>query len=261
MKKFLKVVGIILSVIIVIIAVAFVLTINVASSADNFFSLIKANKLQEAYNSTAQKFQSTVSYEDFTKFIDKSSIGKFESYSWGSRSFSGNRGSVKGYVTTAQKSIPVELDFVKENGEWKVLYVDATGTDATSSGVADQSISKTVPSDADIIKLVQTTMGDFASAVASKDFTNFYQATANLWKTQISAKELQANFQSFIDKKVKFSFDASTLPTLSEKPSIDGVKILHVDGYYPSKDINVIFSLEYIYEYPNWKLVGIRVKF
>lgn len=262
-------------VIVAIVVLAFVLTNGIADSADKFFTLIKDNKTQDAYDSTAKEFQAATTYAQFTAFLDKSSMGKYMSGMWSSRSIENNQGSLEGSITTSDKGvIPVQINLVNEEGKWKILNLKpvsgglqpTTSTTATPSSATTPSTTTpstatapAIPTDAEISQISGTSMADFASAVSAKDFTAFYNSSSELWKAQTTPADLQKVFQVFIDKKIDLSFVSSTTPVFSQKPALNEQNILVVAGYYPTKDFNVNFEFEYVYEYPAWKLISIDV--
>lgn len=268
MKTVFKVLGGIVIVIVAIVVLAFVLTNGVADSADKFFSLIKENKTKEAYDSTAKEFQAATTYDQFTAFLSGSSMNKYVSGTWTSRSVENNQGTLQGSINTSDKGvIPIEIKVVNEDGKWKILNMrpvsgglqPTTSTTATPSASPTTKTALAFPTDAEVTQLTGTSMSDFGAAVNAGDFTAFYNSIAELWKSQTTPEELKKVFQPFIDKKVDLSFVATATPVFSQKPALDEQNVLVTTGYYPTKDFNVNFELKYVYEYPAWKLVGIDV--
>lgn len=132
-----------------------------------------------------------------------------------------------------------------------------------TSPVEQPKAQKSIPSQGEIVKLVQGTMALFADAVSTDAFDNFdafYGAISNLWKAQTTTSDLRGNFSDFIVKKIDLSFVKGMKPTFSASPVIDENGMLTVTGYYPSKKFNAVFTLGYVYEHPLWKLATIDVE-
>lgn len=100
----------------------------------------------------------------------------------------------------------------------------------------------------------------FALSVKSNDFTPLYNSTAKYWQAQITADKLKDIFKVFIDKKIDLAPLIQGTPVLSKTPVINNDDILVLEGYYTNKPYIVNYTLKYLYEYPEWKLIGINVK-
>ena len=244
--------GIIFVVVGLIIGVVFYLTSGATKSADNFFSLVKEGKTDEAYQSLSQQFKEKTTEEQFEVFIETSSLVDFDSAFWNSRNMSIDTAKLEGTIKTKDdKTIPLELEFVKEDGQWKILSIDVKG------GIAQDKI---IPTDSDVIKLVNGSIQLFGEAVKNEDFSVFHSLVAKIWQAQTTPEDLKASFITFIDNKVDLTVLSNTTPFLSEKPIIDSDGLLILKGYYSYQNYPPVnFQLKYIYEYPEWKLVGIKI--
>lgn len=229
------------------------LTAGVTDSSDKFYSLIKENKTQEAYASTAKAFQNSASLDQFKIFLTATGIDKYASASWPSTSIMNDTGHIEGTITsTTNGSIPVTMDFVKEDGIWKVLNIKPTSTGTTTTTTKAPAL----PTDAEMSALVTKSMSEFSDAVAAEDFTNLYTNIATVWKSQINADGFKDIFKDFIAQKMDLSFAKTATPTLIGKPALDENNILKIDGSYDT----ATFSFKYYNENGSWKLVGINVK-
>ncbi|MCI0479100.1 DUF4864 domain-containing protein [Candidatus Uhrbacteria bacterium] len=127
-KITLGIVGGFVAFIVLIVSLAFVATAGPVKSADGFFSLLRDGDTEAAYRSTAKDFQSTVSYEEFEAFLDD--YPKFKdnrSASYRSREISNDVGTLKGDLTADDGGVtPIEIGLVRENGEWRILYIRET---------------------------------------------------------------------------------------------------------------------------------------
>lgn len=230
------------------------LTAGVTDSADKFFGLVKENKLQEAYTSTAKEFQAATTQDQFKAFLSATTLDKYASASWPSTSITNNTGHIEGTVTTSASAVvPLTMDFVNEDGMWKVLNLKPT-----AAGVTTSTSTPVLPSETEIVALTNKSMADFADAVTANDFTTMYANLANLWKSQMPLETLQTTFKEFVEKQTDLSFVKTTAPTFSSTPAIDENKVLKINGSYTG-NATAIFTLQYFNENSEWKLVGINV--
>ncbi|HTE48698.1 MAG TPA: hypothetical protein VK675_02220 [Candidatus Paceibacterota bacterium] len=252
MKKLLIIIGSIIAVILITIGVVLYLTRGATKAADNFFSLIKSGNVDGAYQSLSQQFKEKTTAEQFNVFVKTYSITDFESVFWNSRTINPSVTELEGSIKTKNsKTIPVKVDLVKEDGQWKILSIDVEG------GIPQV---KTIPSDSDLVKLVNNSIQLFGQAVKSDDFSIFYSSISQLWQAQTTPQGLREAFQSFIDKKIDITILSNITPVFSEKPAIDADGVLILKGrYYYQGYPPINFQVKYIYEYPNWKLIGIKV--
>ena len=250
-----------------IFAIAWNATSGIAESADKFFTLLKSNNYQEAYNSTSSEFKASTTIADFTNFLKDNNLDKYVSGNWNDRSIVNDQGNLKGTInTTGQGSILVELNFVKEGNAWKILNLrpinsaaqrSTSVTSETNGSIPSNKLE--LPSDEALVALTNASMTSFANAVDKADFQDFYANISSLWSAQTSAEELKKAFQSFLDQKVDLSFIKGVKPTFSEKPTLDAQDVLVLSGYYPGQEKTAVFTLKFIYEHPTWKLAGIEV--
>lgn len=264
MKKLLSILGGLVLVVVAIVAAVFALTSGVTGGADDFFKLVKSGEYKAAYESTSKEFQKATSMEQFTDFLNQTTMVKFDHAEWTSRSMQNNLGNVEGTVVTTDKGVvPVTMDLVNEDGKWKVLnlrpVVGGLQPETASTRDANNSPRPDLPSDDQVNALVTASINDFVDAVKAKDFNTFYDNVSEVWKAQTNAGELEKAFEQLMDEKVDLGFVKTAKPVLNAKPELDQDNILVVDGTYPSKDANFAFHMGFVYEHPNWKLIGISV--
>jgi hypothetical protein len=125
MKKFLKVLGIIVGAIVLIIILAFVFTSGLPKVADTMFTDIKEGNVQQAYEATAGQFKSSTTLEQFQAFVQQVGLNNFKDASRTEREVINNQGVLKGTVTLMDDSkVPFEVNLIKEEGEWKILNIN-----------------------------------------------------------------------------------------------------------------------------------------
>jgi hypothetical protein len=264
MKKVLLIIGAIIGgvavVASIIVGIVFYSTRPIVQTADAFFALARDNKFDEAYTMTSIGFKEVTNLAEFKAFLQRSQIDQYESAFWNQRSIDTDLGGITTGIlggtikTKNQKNIPLTMDFIQENKDWKIHHIKL------SNGFPDGD-QKSVPGDQEIKKLVHETMVDFNEAIKAGNFETFYAHISEFWKAQTTASELQAIFQKFIDKKFDLSFVKQIEPIIEEKPIIDEHGALQIKGHYPLDTLNGYFELGYLYEDPQWKLVNIKVNF
>ncbi|MCB9958887.1 MAG: hypothetical protein H6843_09820 [Rhodospirillaceae bacterium] len=238
-----------------VIALVFYLTAGAADSADALFARIASGDVRGAYESTAPQLQRQQDYEAFAAVVATLGLEDYESSSWNSRSITNDRATVSGTVTLADGSVvPMQVDLVEVDDAWLVY---AFGGQA--SGAFTEGGQPPLPTLEAARALATSSLAGLADAINRADFTGFYADTSAMWRAQATAADLQRGFQSYIDNGVDLAPAATATPEFSLTPFRDAVGALVLAGYLPSGDAPVYFRLRYVFEAPEWRLIGIRV--
>jgi hypothetical protein len=121
--------------------------------------------------------------------------------------------------------------------------------------------SAEVPEKSEIKKLTTESMTSFGEALKQKDFTNFYENIAEIWKKQTTPEKLLAAFESMTGPNFDILGIVEEMkPTFEPAAEVNSDGVLIIKGYYPTKPNRVFFELKYLGEDEEWKLVGINVK-
>jgi len=227
MKKVLIGLVIVLVVIGAIILFVLTLTKGLPQSADQFFTLIREGKAKDAYLSASREFQASAPEEDFAAFLKNSTIADYESATWSSRSISGKIGELEGSIKTrAGGVIPIKLRLIKEDGRWKIHAIEKaaaglvkTPTETTSK--ASTSTETSVPAEEDLKAMTNASLLLLARAINTKDFSEFYKASAKVWQSQVTPEAMKESFIKYIEQNVDLTFVERSSPEFQEKPSID----------------------------------------
>jgi len=237
-----------------IIFVAFQATKGAVKGADDFLALVGSGKLDDAYASTATGLKKAHDRATFEQQVRALGLDGYVSSSWASRSVENDTGKVEGTVETkASGRVPLTIQLVKEDGAWKVLSFGRTGATAAAP----------MPKDDDLKRLVTATLGSFADAVKAKDFTAFHGQIAAAWKKQVKPEELKDVFGTFLEREIDLTGVKGEAPVFDKPTAIGANGVLAVSGYVPgvpAAEARTEFELEYAYEHPDWKLVGINVR-
>ena len=282
MKKTLLIIGSVFGGLLVfiglIVGIVYYFTLPVAQSSDKFFALVKENKTEEAYALTSDGFHEATSLNQFESFLRKSKLDAYESAFWSNRSIQQKNNNppiafLGGTVATSdKKNIALGIDFIYEDDAWKVHHIKLDDPIAGLEGNGEEKKKQSVPDFTTQNKLIKATLTDFRQAIKKENFDDFYAHISDLWKSQITADELQEIFATFIEKKVNIDFIESLEPTMEKDSTIDKNGILSMNGYFPipaesqekmfsdMKVKNVYFELGYIDEADEWKLISIRIR-
>jgi hypothetical protein len=119
-----------------------------------------------------------------------------------------------------------------------------------------------IPSDDELQDIVKKTLLDFNDALQKEDFTDFHSTISKVWQKQTTPEKMKSSFQNFIDGDA----DLSSIRTMSAKftspaeiTRSTGVKTLETKGEYPTTPNASTFSLKYIAQGKEWKLIGLEV--
>jgi hypothetical protein len=255
MKKVLIGLVVVLVVIGAIILFVFYLTSGLTRSADRFFTLVREGKAKDAYLSASREFQASAPEEDFAAFLKNSTIADYESATWSSRSVANKIGELEGSIKTrAGGVIPVKLRLIKEDGKWKIHAIEKA-----AAGLVTTSAEPTVPAEDELKAMASRSALLLARAINNKDFSEFYNATAKVWQSQTTPEALKETFIKYIEQNVDLTFVEGHSPEFSEKPSIDESGRLILKGYYPTQPSRLSFTIKFIRQESEWKLIGIHV--
>lgn len=256
MKKFLIVLGVLAALAFVIVILVFFLTSGVTKTADVFFQAVRDGDMEAASSFLSEEFKAATSREELEAFLRGTALVNYSSATWSSREVSGNTGKVEGSVKTEDGgTVPVQIQFVKEKGKWKILRIDKA-----ASGLAEKPEGgKTIPELEVLRQMTDTALRDFAAAVNRADFTDFHGTLSELWKNQITPEKLLEVFRTFVDQKIDLTVLSQYQPVFSEPPAMNEEGFLELTGYYPTQPSILYFTLNYTYEYPDWLLAGVHI--
>lgn len=128
-KKTIMVVGSLFAGFIVLIVLFIVLVAiflgGLADVAQNELAALRAGDVEKAYSYTSKDFRNETSLRDFKKFVQHYPFLKNnESASFPEREIKNNIGMVRGTLKLNDgTTIPIEMQFIKEDNEWKVLGI------------------------------------------------------------------------------------------------------------------------------------------
>lgn len=253
MKTLLKIVVGLVVVGVVAVGLVFYLTSDLTKTADGFFAAVKAKDYGGASQFLSEDFRAATPQTELAAFLDQSTLTAFKTASWTNRSVSGNRGNLDGSITTDSGGVvPITLEFVKENGNWRIrsLY-------KPKAGLTPDTAAKSPPTEAELAALVTAAMHQFALSSNAKDFSGFHKYISHLWQTQITVEQLNEAFKPFME--IDLLVLDNLTPEFDGAPSTSDAGELSVKGHYPTKPSRVAFELGFIYEGVGWKLLKVNL--
>lgn len=260
MKKVLIGLVVVLVVIGAIVLLVLLLTGGLTRSADEFFTLVREGKAKDAYLSTTREFQASAPEEDFAAFLKNSTIADYESATWSSRSVTNKIGELEGSIKTrAGGVIPIKLKLIKEDGKWKIHSIEKVAAGLVKASTEPTVTEPTLPAEDDLKAMTNSSVLLLARAINAKDFSEFYNATAKVWQSQVTPEALKDSFIKYIEQNVDLTFVEDNSPEFQEKPSIDENGVLILKGSYPARPSPLNFTVKYIRQESEWKLVGIFI--
>ncbi len=255
-RSVLAVVAVVVAILALAVVIAFSLTSELPNEADAFLSLIEQGRYEEAYQSTAEAFRHETSEGVFVSFISRTLLTDYVRASWSSRTIEHRTGRLDGTVRTkGGGEIPLTLQFVKEGEAWKILSLE----------MGDVGFVRTdgllpVPSGDELIRLTNDAIRLLADAINGRNFDTFFGEISQWWRNQTTPLELHQSFALFTAQSIDLLPALEENPIYSQPPVVDARGVLLLDGYYPVEPKPLTFSLKYIHEEAEWKLLGVNVR-
>ena len=236
-------------------------TADVAEDADRFLALLAADSLHDAYASTSQAFRLEQDEQRFTSVISRLGVTGYELGPWRDRTLvTLGLMTLTGAVQAGGgASIPVVVQLVEEEGEWRPIAL----TGPRREGVGAGAWFRQRPSEEETLALIAETMADFDEAIRTRKFDDFYTNMSRAFKVEASAVRVQRAYQHFIDDEVDFSGLADVGPMIETGPELvraGPTDVTVVSGRYPTEPDAVTFRFQYAYQHPDWKLDKIQIK-
>ncbi len=231
-------------------------------SVMSFASAVNAGNFSMFYAGISDAWKARTSAADlenaFKEFMEKKMdltgvSGAAASFTRDPYLADGDRLSLEGYFPTPDYKVKFDLQYAAEEGRWKLTYF---GIHAVPVGESGEGY---LPDEMEIKRMARQSALLFEKAMAARDFTEFFQNTANLWQRETSPAQLKAIFQSFIDHGVDFTGMGTAEPVLDEEPYMDEDGWLRVRCHFVTPIYKVMAQFKYAYEDEKWKLVAINV--
>ena len=249
------------------------------SAANAFFAALESGDPHAAYDGSAFGFQAAQSFDRFLSNARDLGLIGGQPPTWTSNVIQDTEAHFDGsLVNSVGNPVNISLVMTQDGGAWKVFTLKTS----FGSGLAENPFtvvgkdtgfndvySQPMPRPNELNDLVRDSMSSFATAVKTGDFHAFYLSVADEWKngrrpsgaitSDVTEKMLKDHFQGFISTKDDITSVASLNPVFDLPPQFNDVGVLELRGHFDTKPYRLNFNLQYIFEFPAWKLFGITV--
>jgi hypothetical protein len=244
--------------------------VDPATAARTFLEQVSRGDTAGAYKSTAFGFQSLENERAFSSTARELGLIGGKVVSITADDADEKTAHLNAIVTAATgESRTFILTMQVEAGGWRLFSIRErnlkTGTSENRFSLVGktpmfaESMTREMPSDRELRRLVRGSMLAFADAIKEKSFQSFYLYISRAWRSQVTEKRLNDAFHGFIDQHVNLGGAAEVEPIIDPPPQMTSDGLLLVSGHYPTKPYEVYFGFKYIYELPEWKLFGLDV--
>jgi len=242
------------------------------SVAADFFQKISESRFQDAYDSTAFAFRAQTDFPGFQATAKELGLSTGTiSCNWLSEERTEEDTKLTGELLSASGArITVHLTLVQERGDWKIFALRTPSQSGNKQedrfsllgkgGGFKSSASHELPSLKNLQKLTESSLLLLNRAIQQGDFKEFYNTVSLAWQNQLTVNQLKREFRPFIEAHVDLSEIQKLEPVFDTPPEITSEGILVLEGHYDGKPNCFTFSLRFIFEFPYWKLYGIKVQ-
>ena len=256
MKTWVKVLLGVVVVIALVVAGGFYFTSGVAKTGDEFFAAIGSGEKKKAYGALSNAFRASTTEDELADFLSANGMDNVTDASWSSRAVSGDRGSLIGTLaTTKGDGIPVEIDLIKEDGQWKIYAIrNPAGQPGLGYG------PKGLPDERLQLALIAKSTATFADAVAAGDMAGFHSHISHLWGQQFDVAKLNETYRPLYQRGSRLQVIKNAAPVYESPATLNDQGIMEINFHYPVDGARIHFTLKYIYEGTGWKLMGLSVQ-
>lgn len=145
----------------------------------------------------------------------------------------------------------------KENNSSRTSSNKAVDTPSSTSDDDGE-----IPQEAELQSMLKESAADFAKAIDTGDFHDFYTNASTDFQTTYTEEEAKNAFKTYMDNKrvvlPSLNKIQTTDATFTSPPRIrteNGLQILVLEGEYPTKPLKVTFDAEYVQRGGEWKLL------
>jgi hypothetical protein len=229
--------------------------INFQSKAEAFFNAAAQNNYPEAVSFLSSGLKASLTPAELEKYVNRMATVNYTSSGWNKRTISDNlvellNSSGSGEHTSSN----IEIVFVKENGDWKILSIKVKGPVSSPSEAV-----KKIPSLDSLKSLVYASLNILSYAITSGNFFDFYRALSLQYQHKTTPSGLKTSFNVYGQQGISLKPTDESGVVFDEVPDISAEGVLLLKGYYPTRQYPVYFELGYRQELFQWRLDNIKV--
>lgn len=253
----------------------FLMSFSASRAADRFLSSLSDGRASEAYAMTTKAYRSATKPKEFARMTRLWNVKGFtEKEDWETQSGNGQVTLTGNLKTKTGQSIPMRMRLIKEDGAWKVAsllgppppelhYMAMRNFGHWQRRRDDAENPKSpppLPSQAEIDRLVGTTLLDLDKALRAEDFTDFHASVAQVWRENTPVMVFKRVLQPFTETQVDLGAVAKQKPIFDTPAKVRPDGVLTADGKYVLPPHALDFWLHYVQEdNKQWKLISIRI--
>jgi len=241
-------------------------------AANDFLQKISESRFQAAYESASFGFRAQTDFLSFQATAKELGLSTGTiSCNWLSEERSEQDVTLTGeLLSTKGAKIPVHLTLIQERKAWRIfaLHIPSQGGNKEEDrfsllgkgGSFNSSANHVLPSPSNLQNLTSRSLLLLNRAVQQGDFNEFYNNVSLAWQNQLTLNQLKREFQPFIEANVDISEIQKFQPVFDTPPEVTNEGVLSLNGHYDVPHHHISFSLRFIFEFPYWKLYGIKVQ-
>ena len=240
------------------------------AAMNDFFTLLVKQHYYEAYESASVPFKIDFNEKAFEAVARDFGLGELISSAWRTESIDRNTAVLEGkLLTKTNQTLLFRATLIRESGWWKLYLLQARLPQEPTKVVDmfgrykngidyNQPFARQLPDDDEIRELVTETMLKFNESLHQKNFEIFYDYTSSLWQAKTTEEQVARAFKPYIEANATLDFIRESRAIFTEAPRINSDGYMAVNGYYPTQP-RLIFHLQYVFELPRWKIIGITL--
>lgn len=264
-----------------------------AQVSEQFFAKCGEGKYAEVYESTTVPFRVEKTAKYFEARVRDLRFDQTKSIEWQEAVVKDDVARRWGDITfqdDGKATVIVTMHHVA--GYWRVheitlvegklredLFAPRARSEDTLKSVSTafaEPVTREIPTERLLRKMVEASFLDFGAAVRAKDFSGFLETVSDRWKyrgqskkeldedfankaNRITVPKLNSAFRGFIETGVDMSDITKAEMKLSEPARINSDGVLLVNGEFLTAPSPTTFKFEYYFEGGRWKLFGISI--
>jgi len=242
------------------------------SAANDFLQKISESRFQEAYESASFGFRAQTDFLSFQATAKEFGLSTGTiSCNWLKEEHTERDTKLTGELVASNGAkITVHLTLIQERKAWRVFALHTPSqrgnkqedlfSQMGKGGAFSSSANHPLPSLKNLQILTLRNLLLLNRAIRQGDFNDFYSNAALSWQNQLTLTQLKREFQPFIEANVDISDIQKLQPVFDTPPEVTHEGVLSLDGHYDTTPHLIAFSLRFVFEFPYWKLCGIKVQ-
>lgn len=255
MKKWLKILGALLLLLVLFVGAVFWLTSGAVRTTEGFFASMSEGDWPAARGYLSAEFLASAPEDEIRAFFVDAGADVYGSSSWPGRFVSTEGATLKGRIETVDgETVALNIDLVRREDGWKIHHIERL-----SPALGGPDTNPLMPNLEQAQALVTETTLAFARGLQAGDLGPFHAATAPEFRNQISLARFNQLFAAFLQHRPDLTGVASVEPILTQAPSLSEDGVLQLVGRFPLRPSPVEFDYQFLSRRAGWQLLGLNV--